>query len=135
MLEIQGKENPIIKVLGAKNPLQLERIMFCMNIALDFYNKIYIKKINSVVPNLNPKITYPQINSIWLRQLDKIVAQRKDIIDAVYESMQDRALIKQKTSVDKDRLQGWARICQGNRQPSPYQRKIRVLGFSKRWFL
>jgi hypothetical protein len=132
-VEIQGRDKPVVKVLGAANPKQLDEIMFCLNVALGYYDKTCNKKLKSTVPLLKPAIRYDQLKSLWLRQLDKIVAQRKDIIDAVYESMQDRALIKQKTSVDRERLQGWARICQGNRQPSPYSKeKLEKLGFQKK---
>ena len=73
------------------------------------YKSIYIDK----------KSKYLYIKNIWLNKLDKI-AKRRQLVEIIEPTIKEKPEIKKKIKLDKDRLKGWARICQKDRQPIPY---------------
>tara|TARA_Y100000385_G_C13109348_1_gene651352 strand:+ start:9386 stop:14470 length:5085 start_codon:yes stop_codon:yes gene_type:complete len=119
-LEIQGKVSTNLKILGAKTVQQLEEIGNIMGVIFQVYDEIYNYTGSKAVPMINPPMTYNVIHKTWLSQLNKIIAERKDFVQPIMESSQSRVDVKRKTAFDRERLKGWARICQGVRQASPY---------------
>jgi hypothetical protein len=119
-IEIQGKTQTNLKILGAKHPQQLRDILRTMHVLFGVYDHVYNRAAPRRIPAVLPVVRYDEVRDVWLTQLDKVVARRKDIVAAIMETRQARAEIKRRTSFDRDRLKGWARICQGVRQASPY---------------
>lgn len=128
-VEIQGKEQPLIKISGCKNQDQLNRILEFMNKSLTLFELIYIKQSKEKI--FFDDISYTNIKKVWLPQLQHI-AKRRDMVDVIHETVESRSVVKMKTSIDRQRLHGWARICQGVRQPTPYKEiQLTDRGFKK----
>ena len=111
-IDIQGRtrDNYKIRVAGARNKEQLDRIIYFMNILIYLYIEIYIHK-NTKYNNLKNK----------LKQLANIAKRRSKVDDIIkYES--STKLVKQITSSDKHRLlfktekgqNQWTRSCQNS---------------------
>ena len=111
-IDIQGKipEKYKIRISGARNQDQLERIISFMNILIYLYAETYIIK--------NPKM---QILKEKLKKLTN-VAKRRSKVDGVVNYEKDVKDIKQMSLIDKKRLgfkpdkghNQWSRACQNS---------------------
>lgn len=113
-IDIQGKvpEKYKIRISGAREQNQLERIILFMNILMYLYVEVYINK--------NPK--YMEIKN-KLKKLTK-VAKRRNKVNEVVNQQKEINIIKQITLLDKKRLgfkpedgnNQWTRACQNSGQ-------------------
>jgi hypothetical protein len=111
-ISIQGKvpEKYKIRISGAREQNQLERIIVFMNILIFLYSETYIKK--------NPE--YQAIKE-KLRKLTNI-AKRRSKVDEVVNYQKEVKVVKQMTQIDKKRLgftpdegqNQWTRSCQNS---------------------
>lgn len=111
-IDIQGKipEKYKIRISGAREQDQLERIIIFMNILMFLYSETYIKK--------NPQ--YQEIRD-KLRKLTNI-AKRRSKVDEVVKFQKEVKTVKQMTQIDKKRLgftpdegqNQWTRSCQNS---------------------
>jgi hypothetical protein len=111
-IDIQGKipEKYKIRISGAREQDQLERIIIFMNILMFLYSETYIKK--------NPE--YQEIRD-KLRKLTNI-AKRRSKVDEVVKFQKEVKTVKQMTQIDKKRLgftpdegqNQWTRSCQNS---------------------
>ncbi len=111
-ISIQGKipEKYKIRISGAREQSQLERIISFMNILMFLYSETYIKK--------NPE--YQAIKE-KLRKLTNI-AKRRSKVDEVVNYTKEVKVVKQMTQIDKKRLgftpdegqNQWTRSCQNS---------------------
>lgn len=111
-IDIQGKvpEKYKIRISGAREQLQLERIIIFMNVLMFLYTETYINK--------NPE--YQEIKD-KLKKLTNI-AKRRGKVDEVVNYQKEVKVIKQMTQVDKKRLgftpdegqNQWTRSCQNS---------------------
>ena len=111
-ISIQGKtpERYSIRISGAREQNQLERIIVFMNILMFLYSETYIKK--------NPE--YQEIKD-KLRALTNI-AKRRNKVDEVVKYKKEVKTVKQMTQQDKKRLgfkpeegqNNWTRSCQNS---------------------
>ena len=93
-IDIQGKlpEKYKIRISGAKNQNQLERILVFMNILLYLYSQTYLLK--------NPKY---QIIKDKLKKLTNIAKRRNKVNDVIIINKEAKA-IKQMSQIDKKRI-------------------------------
>jgi hypothetical protein len=93
-IDIQGKipEKYRIRISGAKNQDQLERILVFMNILLYLYSQTYLLK--------NPKY---QIIKEKLKKLTNIARRRNKVNDVIIINKETKA-IKQMSQIDKKRI-------------------------------
>lgn len=125
-INIQGKQRNKYKmrISGARNKAQLDKIINFMNILIHIYIEAYLKK-NSNFTKLREK----------LKQVSHI-AKRRNLVEDIVDEEIDVKSVKQITKLDKDRLaykpekgqNQWTRNCQnsGNdkqRRPIPYSDK------------
>ncbi len=111
-IDIQGKipEKYKIRISGAREQYQLERIIIFMNVLMYLYAETYIKK--------NPE--YQEIRD-KLRKLTN-VAKRRSKVDEVVNYQKEVKSVKQMTQIDKKRLgftpdegqNQWTRSCQNS---------------------
>lgn len=111
-ISIQGKipEKYKIRISGAREQNQLERIILFMNVLMFLYSETYIKK--------NPE--YQAIKE-KLRKLTNI-AKRRSKVDEVVNYQKEVKVVKQMTQIDKKRLgftpdegqNQWTRSCQNS---------------------
>ncbi len=111
-ISIQGKipEKYKIRISGAREQNQLERIIVFMNILMYLYSETYIKR--------NPE--YQEIKD-KLRALTNI-AKRRNKVDEVVNYQKEVKTVKQMTQIDKKRLgftpeegqNQWTRSCQNS---------------------
>lgn len=111
-IDIQGKvpEKYKIRISGAREQSQLERIIIFMNVLMYLYSETYINK--------NPE--YQEIKD-KLKKLTNI-AKRRGKVDEVVNYQKEVKTIKQMTQVDKKRLgftpdegqNQWTRSCQNS---------------------
>ena len=111
-IDIQGKtpEKYKIRINGAREQKQLERIIIFMNILMYLYYETYINK--------NPE--YQEIKN-KLKKLTNI-AKRRGKVDEIVNYQKEQAEIKQMTKIDKKRLgykpeeggDQWSRLCQNS---------------------
>jgi hypothetical protein len=122
-IDIQGKQRDKykIRVSGARNKKQLDRIIDFMNILIYLYIETYL-------------IKKPELQKLKdkLKELTKIAKRRSKVVDLVLES-EDNKSIKQMAKVDKQRIgykpeegqSQWSRCCQNSgegkrRRPTQY---------------
>jgi hypothetical protein len=125
-VNIQGKQRDKYKmrVSGARNKYQLDKIVNFMNILIYIYVEVYLRK-NPEMGKLKEK----------LKQVAHIAKRRNRVEEIVYEE-HDVTSVKQITKMDKDRLaykpekgqNQWSRNCQQSgkdkkRRPIPYTDK------------
>jgi hypothetical protein len=125
-IDIQGKQRSKYKmrISGARNKYQLDKIINFMNILTYLYVETYLKK-NPSMSKLKEK----------LKQLNNI-AKRRNKVEDIVDVDEDIKTVKQITKLDKERLaykpkkgqNQWTRNCQnsGNdkkRRPVPYTDK------------
>jgi hypothetical protein len=111
-IDIQGKipEKYKIRISGAREQNQLERIIIFMNILIYLYSETYINK--------NPE--YQEIKD-KLKKLTNI-AKRRGKVDEVVNYQKEIKTVKQMTQIDKKRLgftpeegqNQWTRSCQNS---------------------
>ena len=124
-IDIQGKipENYKIRISGAKNKDQLERILIFMNILLYLYSETYLFK--------NPKY---QLIKDKLKKLTNIAKRRNKVNDVIIIKKETKA-IKQMSQIDKKRIgftpeegmSQYSRYCQNsgdNKKRRPLQTVI-----------
>jgi len=122
-IDIQGKqvENYKIKIDGARDKYQLNRILSFMNVLIYLYIDTYLYK--------NPQ---RRVILEKLKNLDNI-AKRRGLVDVIVNYAKSDIEIKQIISIDKQRLgfkptkdqNQWTRCCQNSgkdkrRRPQPY---------------
>jgi hypothetical protein len=125
-IDIQGKvkEKYKIKISGARNKNQLNRIITFMNILMYLYIETYLYKKQD-----------KQKFKDKLKKLTKI-ASRRNKVDEIVNYQDDKLYVKQIASIDKNRLgfkpkkgqNQWSRLCQNSgddkkRQPQQYTDK------------
>ncbi len=125
-IDIQGKQrtNYKMRVSGARNKYQLDKIINFMNILIHLYIETYLKK--------NPQMTKLKEK---LKSLNNI-AKRRNKVEEIINIEENVKSIKQITKLDKERLaykpgkgeNHWARNCQNSgddkkRRPIPYTDK------------
>ena len=124
-IDIQGKipEKYKIRISGAREQYQLERIITFLNILIYLYYQTYIKK-NPIYQEIKEK----------LRKLTNI-AKRRSKVDEIVNYQKDVNLIKQMSQLDKKRLgfrpeegfSGYSRLCQNSgkdKKRRPYQTPV-----------
>ena len=125
-IEIQGKqrENYKIRIAGARDEKQLEKVVFFMNLLIYFYTETYLLK--------NPE--FKEIKE-KLKTLTNI-AKRRNKVESFAEYEKDTLSVKKTILADKQRLgfkpdkdqNQWSRCCQNSgkdkrRQPDSYNSK------------
>lgn len=126
-IDIQGRipEKYKIRISGARDQHQLERIITFMNILLYLYNETYIKK--------NPQY---QIIKEKLKKLTNI-AKRRNKVDEIVNYQKDVKSVKQMIQIDKKRLgytpeegqESWTRYCQ-NSGNDKKRRPLQIIGIN-----
>ena len=125
-IDIQGKipEKYKIRISGAREQNQLERIIIFMNILIYLYSETYINK--------NPE--YQEIKE-KLKKLTNI-AKRRGKVDEVVNYQKEIKTVKQMTQIDKKRLgftpeegqNQWTRSCQNSGNDKKRRPKQTLIG-------
>ena len=125
-IDIQGKQRSKYKmrISGARNKYQLDKIINFMNILVYLYIETYLKK-NQLMAKLKEKL-----------KLLNNIAKRRNKVEEIVDVDEDIKSVKQITKLDKDRLaykpgkgqNQWTRNCQNSgddkkRRPMPYTDK------------
>ena len=121
-IEIQGKDkNYIIKASGIKNEYFLNKITKFFKVYMSIYYNTYLIK--------NKKYSFIKSKLKLLKNIAKRIKPVEIIKDEEIYVPQ----IKRKVAMDKKRLNtGWARICQKEQQPNPYNLdQLKDLNFKK----